>query len=113
MLQPWVNFYREYPEILAIVGGPIILLMIWSSRVQAILAERMRQLWITIVMAPPRHVDPSRPPTDIIYRFRTHPAYRKTFEVIIQNMFPFVFGVGWRNGTGRGRHSRSRGVLDR
>jgi len=94
MLQPWVSFYRSYPELLAMIGIPIIVLMVLSSRVQAGLAERMRQLWSAIVTAPPRSVNPSSPPTDVIYRLRTHWLYRKTFEVVTRNVFPFVFGVG-------------------
>jgi uncharacterized protein (DUF2235 family) len=93
MLQPWVNFYRGYPELLAVIGGLIILLMILSGRVQAAAGDRMRRLWADIIDAPRALVVPHAPPTDIIYQLRSSDLYRRTFEVITQHVFPFVFGV--------------------
>jgi len=94
MLAPWVNFYRDYPELLATIALPIVLLLLLSTRVQANLAERMRKVWSTIATAPPRQVTPSHPPTDPIYRLRTHPVYQGTFKLVTQRVFPFIFGFG-------------------
>jgi uncharacterized protein (DUF2235 family) len=93
MLQPWVEFYSQLPEVLAVLGIPIILLMWLSSRVQRRLENRMWRLWDAIVSSPPHPVVPSSPPTDPIYRLRTSGVYQTGVELVTQRIYPFAFGV--------------------
>jgi hypothetical protein len=92
--QVFTNYYRQNPVQFAVLAVALVLLMIASSRVQRKIHDRMRALWDSIVNEPPATVQPSPGPTDPVYRFRSHPAYRTLVEVMSQRIFPFVFGVG-------------------
>jgi hypothetical protein len=53
----------------------------------------MQQVWASIVARGPAPVRPNPPPRDLVYRFRSHPAYRTFAETMSQKVFPFVFGM--------------------
>jgi uncharacterized protein (DUF2235 family) len=93
MLAPWVDFYSELPEVLAVLGAPIIGLLIASTYVQSHLEYRMWRIWHPILSAPPKVVTPNAPPTDLLYRVRTHRAYQRLSTAFSKQIFPFVFGV--------------------
>jgi uncharacterized protein (DUF2235 family) len=93
-LQPWTDYYRNYPFQLLIGGGLLAALLGFSTRMQQAIRDRMRELWDGIVKRPPAAVSPSSPPDDWVFRLRSSRWYRNTFEVITQRVFPFVFGFG-------------------
>lgn len=92
--QPWVRYSHEYP--VQLFAGAIVLaaLLGWSASLQAAIGDQMRAVWDEIVKRPGSQVSPNAAPSDWIYRFRTHPLYRRVLEVATQHLFPFVFGVG-------------------
>jgi uncharacterized protein (DUF2235 family) len=92
-LQPWVAYYESYPYQLAIPGAVLIVLLLAGVRLQRSIGDGMRRLWDGIIRNKATAVVPSDPPTDAIYRLRTHPLYRGTFEVVTQHLFPFIFGL--------------------
>jgi hypothetical protein len=47
-----------------------------------------------VVRAPKTRVDAHDPPTDWVYRLRSHRLYRSAFGWVTQTAFPFVFGIG-------------------
>jgi len=53
----------------------------------------MRKIWDGVITLGPEEVEKADPPTDLVYRLRTHPAYRAVFEFATQRVFPFAFGV--------------------
>ena len=85
MLQPVIDYYRTKPHQLVIPAILIGLMMLASGRVQRAAADRMRELWTG--------GGTRSEPHSAIYRVRTHAAYRRTFQVLTQHVFPFVFGM--------------------
>ncbi len=92
--QPWVRYYHEYP--IQLFAGAIVLsvLLGWSASLQGAIGDQMRVVWDEVMRQPGSQVSPNAAPSDWIYRLRTHPLYRKVFEIATQHLFPFVFGVG-------------------
>jgi len=93
-LQSVTAYYRQNPVQGAALAGLLALLLIASARVQRKIRDRMRSIWDAAVASGPVAVQPSRGPTDAVYRFRSHPLYRSAVEFMSQHVFPFVFGVG-------------------
>ena len=84
-LQFGVDFYRNKPLQLFLPALLIVLMMIASTRVQRSAGDRMRALWTG--------GGNRSEPHGWIYKLRTHTAYRQTFRVATQHVFPFVFGM--------------------
>jgi len=82
--EPVLEYYRDEPLQLFVPAALIAILMIASSRVQRATADRMREIWSGRSTAAPH---------GWIYGLRTHAAYRRTFQIATQHVFPFVFGM--------------------
>jgi uncharacterized protein (DUF2235 family) len=93
MAGPWIEFYQHRPAQLVVLAVLIAGLLVLSSRLQRSIVDRMRALWDTIVAKPGLEVTPSSGPTDWIYRFRSNARYRAAFDVMTQQVFPFIFGM--------------------
>ena len=91
---PLVEFYQERPVQLIVLGGLIAGLLWVSSQLQEAIAHRMRSIWDTITVRPGVTVTPSHPPTDWVYRLRSHRRYRDLFGLVTQKIFPVIFGFG-------------------
>ena len=92
--QPLVEYYRSYPFQLLIGGVFLTVFLLSSTWLQRAIGDHMRVLWDGIATQPFTPVTPSTPPRDWVYRLRSHPWYRRSFEVVTQRVFPFVFGFG-------------------
>lgn len=84
-LQFAITYYKTKPYQLIIPAILIGLMMLGSSRVQRSAADRMRALWTG--------GGKRSEPHGAIYKLRTHEAYRQTFRILTQHIFPFVFGM--------------------
>ena len=93
-LQPLTGFYQQSPVLGTALVLLIVLLLIASTAVQQQIHDGMRTIWDAIVTAGRVTVAPSPGPTDLVYQFRSHPAYRATIEFLAQRLLPFVFGFG-------------------
>ena len=85
MAKPVIDYYRPKPHQLVVPAILIALLMIASTRVQRAAADRMRALWTGGGIRSEAR--------GLIYKLRTHAVYRRTFRILTQYVFPFVFGM--------------------
>jgi uncharacterized protein (DUF2235 family) len=93
-LQPWVAYYREQPVYLTVGVVLLTVFLFLSSGLQRRIADGMRGVWDGIVSEAPHPVPPGAPPSGLVYRWRTNPAYRVTVQAFSHRIFPFVFGFG-------------------
>jgi uncharacterized protein (DUF2235 family) len=84
-LQPGIEYYRTKADQLIVPAVAILLLMLASTRVQRAAADRMREIWTGRGKRGQPH--------GLIYKLRKHAAYRWTFQIVTQYVFPFVFGM--------------------
>jgi hypothetical protein len=54
----------------------------------------MRGVWDIVFRGADQPTTASALPSDWIYRLRTHSAYQRSFAIVTQHVFPFVFGFG-------------------
>ena len=92
--EPWIAFYQNRPIQLILLAALILGLLLLSTRLQQAIRDQMRGLWDAIATRRGTPVEPSGPPTDWVYRFRSHPRYRDVFDRVTQTILPFVFGFG-------------------
>jgi uncharacterized protein (DUF2235 family) len=92
--EPWVEFYQHRPIQLIVLGGLIGGLLWVSTSLQRAISDSMRGIWDATTRQPASPVTPSRPPTDWVYRFRSHRLYRDAFGAVTRKILPFVFGFG-------------------
>lgn len=93
MLQPIATYWEGHPVIFAALATSLAGLFGLSTIVQRSISDKMRKVWDAILRDGPRKVDPGSAPTDLLYRIRSHWAYRGTVESVSQHVFPLVFGL--------------------
>lgn len=93
MLQPIAAYWEGHPVIFAVLAVALAALFVLSTLVQRSIGDGMRKLWDSVLRNGPQEVGPGSPPTDLVYRIRSHPAYRGTAELMSQHVFPLIFGV--------------------
>ncbi len=93
-VRPWVAYYRDFPVQL-LLGVILLGVLLWyCNRLQHSIRDRMRASWDVVVQRPARETLPAPLPSNWIFRFRTHPLYRKCMEIATQQVAPFIFGFG-------------------
>jgi uncharacterized protein (DUF2235 family) len=93
MLQPIASYWESQPVVFAVVATALALLFVASTIVQRAIGDGMRSLWDGILRHGPREVGPPSPPTDLIYRIRSHRWYRGGSQILSEHVFPFIFGI--------------------
>jgi uncharacterized protein (DUF2235 family) len=93
LAQPWVEYYAHHPVAFAVGGTLLLLLFMASIRLQRRITDRMHALWAERVALPGAEGPVSKPPTDWVFRLRSHPIYRSLFAFASQRAFPFIFGM--------------------
>lgn len=90
---PIAEYYEHHPVVLTLLVLVLTTLVWRSMNLQRRIRDRMRKTWDGVIVNGPEEVEKADPPTDLIYRLRTHQWYRAVFEFATQRVFPFAFGV--------------------
>ena len=89
---PWVETYKANPGLFALRAGLVVCLLLAGGWLQAKITARMRRIWNPIIAAGPRPVaNPQPAPRDLLYRLRSHPAYKAFWRALTQRVLPFLF----------------------
>ena len=90
--QTWVDYYSEHQGLFFALVAIIGVLMHISSALHTSIAGSMRAIWSQVIPPPGRDLPSLAPPTDLLYRVRSHPYYQGAFAVLRHYALPTAFG---------------------
>jgi uncharacterized protein (DUF2235 family) len=92
MFATWVKAYESHPGWFVSLAGLMIAFTKISIRLQRRIFDTMHAIWKPILAEPGNIVTPAPEPANRLYRWRTHPRYLKTLELVRNNVLVPVVG---------------------
>lgn len=92
-LDPWLAAYKSHPEWFSLLLVSYVILLSIGNRIQGKIFDGMRALWGETVQHPGSGVPVAQPPSNFLFRFRTHPIYRWVFRQLKLRILPALFGL--------------------
>lgn len=91
-LEPWLVHYETYPLQLVLGATVLAALLIWGTKLQQSINDRMTAAWTHGGLSAAR-VEVPQPPVSRFMQLRTSPAYFAFFRFFSRNLWPHVFGI--------------------
>ena len=91
--ETWLAAYRSHPSYFAFLLGGFAALLMAGDTVKQKSLDAMRGLWNDAVSNPGKQVPEAPPPSNFLFRFRTHPVYRWFFIQMKRRVLPAAFGL--------------------
>ena len=92
-LNPWISAYKTYPGWFLLIFGLFVALLAIGKRLQLKIWDTMRAVWSATIMAPGPLPAIAQPPSDLLFRVRTHPLYRSLFQAMKRHLLPAAFAL--------------------